>query len=253
MFLFGVAYPAPIDLPTSVKGLQGKLWSWEEGDELTENIELSLAGEFDFVNERELEELDAEVEGNIYAGKAILTFADRIDLYGTFGEARDIKYKAKILGTDVKFDLDNEFVWGVGLNMLLYDWKDYGIKLFVDGKYREIQEMDYKSVTVNGITYSKAQIGGKINAEWKEWQVALGVSKQFKFLIPYMGVKYSDVDASAKATIGGATYDLGSTGGDKVVGVFIGCSIVPAEQFSIDLEGRFIDEKAFTVRATYKF
>ena len=43
--------------------------------------------------------------------------------------------------------------------------------------------------------------------------------------MPYVGVKLSDVDASARATIGGITYDLGDTESDKIFGVFVGCSI----------------------------
>lgn len=61
------------------------------------------------------------------------------------------------------------------------------------------------------------------------------------------------MEASVKATYAGTTYDLGSADADKVVGLFVGCAITPFESFSIDLQGRFIDETAFTVKATYKF
>jgi len=208
--------------------------------------------ETDFVTERELDELDAKVEGNLYTAKLIFSSAEKFDFYVNFGQAQDIEYKATILGRDVKFDLEDEFTWGAGISYV-FTSDDDAFQIGLDTKYRQITDIDYDSVTIDGTTYKKSQLGGKTAAKWKEWQVALIVGKKFNYFVPYAGVKYSDVDASAKAIVSGSTYDLGSTDSESKVGIFIGCSITPTEQFSIDLEGRFIDEEAFMVSVVYKF
>lgn len=249
MFLFSLAYAAPIDLPSNLKGLEGKIWSYNDDPE---QIEVSLGIETDFVSERELSDLDAKVEGNFYTTKLVFSNVKKFDFYVNIGQVQNIEYKATILGRNVKFDLKDKFTWGVGVSYELTS-EDDPLQIGIDTKYREVMGMDYESVILDGTTYSKSQLGGKVDAEWQEWQVAFLIGKKFNYFIPYAGVKYSDVDTSAEATVSGTTYDLGSTDSESKVGVFVGCSIIPTEQFSIDLEGRFIDEEAFTVRATYKF
>jgi len=249
MFLFGIVYAAPVNLPSSIKGLKGKIWNHEYD---LEQIEVSVGVEADFVAERELDELDAEVEGNLYTAKLIFSSAEKFDFYVNLGQAQDVKYKATILGSDVEFDLEDEFIWGAGISYA-FTSDDDSFQIGVDAKYRQITDIDYDSITIDGTTYKKSQLGGKTAAKWKEWQVALIISKKFNYFVPYAGVKYSDVDASAKAIVSGTTYDLGSTDSESKVGIFVGCSIIPIEQFSIDLEARFIDETAFTARVSFKF
>lgn len=245
----GFLYAAPVDVPTETQGLEGNIFKNKEL-----GIGLSVAGEADFLSERELDEANGEVEGKLYTTKIILTLADRFDIYGIFGQAQDMEYKEKVLGSDVKFELEDKFTWGVGLNALIYEWKDYGVKFFADGKYRAVNDIDYESVTVDGVQYSKSQLTGtKVDADWEEWQVAFGIAKKFEYFMPYFGVKYSDIKASAKVTVGSTTYDAGSANSDNIIGLFVGCAITPIKALSIDLQGRFIDETAFTVKATYKF
>ena len=229
MFLLSLLYAAPINLPSSIKGLKGKIWSYEYE---SEQIEVSVGVETDFVTERELDELDAKVEGNLYTAKLIFSSAEKFDFYVNFGQAQDIEYKATILGSDVKFDLEDEFTWGAGISYV-FTSDDDPFQIGLDTKYRQITDIDYDSVTIDGTTYKKSQLGGKAAAKWKEWQVALIVGKKFNYFVPYAGVKYSDVDASAKAIVSGSTYDLGSTDSESKVGIFIGCSITPTEQFSM--------------------
>ena len=243
------AYAAPVNLPSYIVGTKGKIWSYEFD---TEQLEVSVGAEADFVDKRKLDELDAKVEGNLYTAKVLFTSAEKFDFYVNIGQAQDIKYKATILGNNVKFDLEDEFVWGVGISYA-FTSNDDPLQVGIDTKYRQITDLDYNSVTIDGNTYSKNQLGGEANAKWKEWQVALIVGKKFNHFIPYTGVKYSDVDASAKAIVSGTTYDLGSTDSEKKVGVFVGCSVIPTEQFSIDVQGRFIDETAFKASITFKF
>lgn len=243
-------YAAPVDVPTAVQGLKSKVF---ESKDL--GLALSVGAEGDFVNERELDELDGEAKFNAWGGKVILSLVDRFDLYTTLGQVMNPEYKEKILGSNVTFELEDKFFWGVGLNALLYEQKDWGVKLFADAKFRSVDDMGCEALVINGTRYTKSQLAGtELNAKWEEWQVALGVAKQLaNYFIPYAGIKFSGVEASAKATYSGTTYDLGSADADKVVGLFVGCAITPLESLSIDLQGRFIDETAFSVKGTFKF
>lgn len=247
-----IVYSAPINLPSSIEDLEGQIWSHEF---TSSPIEISAGIEIDFVTKRELDELEAEVKGNFYTAKLLFLGTEdteKFDWYVNFGQAQDIEYKTAILGSDVKFDLEDEFVWGLGVSYA-FTSKDDSLQIGIDAKYRQIRGMDYNSVTINDIAYSKSQLGGKLDAKWKEWQVALLIGKEFDYFIPYVGIKYSDVDASAKVIISGTTYDAGSTDSENKFGMFVGCSITPIEQISIELQGRFIDEEAFTVGILYKF
>ena len=255
---FGIAHSASVDIPLNVNEIKGKIWSYEEGEEIEEGIEFSLAAEADFLASRKLNHLDGKVKVNIYSGKFIYSFADIVDIYGILGQTNDVEYKAKILNSDVTFNLKDTFIWGAGMRAPIYELKDnYGaesiFKIFVDVKYQQINDMDYKSVTINNTTYHKSDIGGNIKAKWEEYQISLGISKKIGHFVPYSGLMYSHVKASAKAIVSGTTYNLGSDRADKTTGVFVGCSFVPTDQFSIDLQGRFIADEAFTVKATYKF
>lgn len=253
MVIFFIAsqavYSAPINLPSTIKGIKGEIFSYEH-EPL--QIEVSAGLEADFVTKRKLDELNAKIEGNLYTAKLLFSSAEKFDLYVNLGHARDIEYKANILGSSVKFDLEDEFVWGTGISYV-FTSQDDPLQIGIDGNYRRITDMDYTGLCVDDATYSKSQLGGKVNAKWREWQVALIVGKKFDLFIPYVGVKYSDVKASAKAIVSGSTYDLGSTDSKHKVGVFAGCSIVPVEQLSIDIQGRFIDETAITAGVSYKF
>jgi len=258
MFLLSLLYAAPVDLPSAMKDLRSIT---QQGETIEESkIAFLFDGEFDYVEERELSlSSDAEVKGKFYTGKIIYSFLNKIDIYGIFGQAHGIKGKATIEGSNYKVNLEDKFTWGAGLNAILYEWEDYGIKFFSDFKYRRTRNMDVDSVTVDGTTYDRDKIIVDVKGKWEEVQFALGIGKQFNFsledieysLIPYIGMKYSDLDFSAKTTVSGTTYEL-SSDSDKEIGTFLGCSIA-SETASVDLEARFGDETAFTARISFKF
>lgn len=160
----GFLYAAPVDIPTTVQGLKSKVF---ENKEL--GLTLSVGAEGDFVNERELDESDGEAEFNAWGGKIILSLIDRFDLYTTLGQVVDPEYKEKILGSDVTFELEDKFFWSVGLNALLYEQKDWGVKLFADAKFRSVDDMDYEALIIDGTRYTKSQLAGtELDAKWEE-------------------------------------------------------------------------------------
>ena len=243
------AFAAPVNLPEGLKGKEGLLLA----KDWSENVDLSVSYFYDNVFKRELAKNAGKVDFNTMGGKITLSLLNKFDIYAMLGELMSPEWK-DILGLDVKSSLQDKFMWGVGANAIIYEWEQQGIAIFGDGNYRRATGIDYDSVTVNGITYSKSQLTGtSASARWEEWQFALGVSKKFKYFIPYAGVKYSDVRAAAKVTASGTTYDLGTASSKSKVGPFVGVSIIPTKGVSIDVCGRFVDEQAISVGATVRF
>jgi len=238
---YSVANAAPIGNPAKP--------ILEKGD-----TPFKVGTELDFVTERDLDVSDEDVTVenlNWYAGKISYALADRVEPYVLLGAANG-EFSEKYSGVDLKYETETAFAWGLGATVLLKEFNN-GIRLGIDGRYRQV-EPDIDEITLNGVSYSPGDAGiSSLSAEYKEWQVALGISKEIGQFVPYGGIKYNDVEASLKATISGTTYTTDDINSDGVVGIFVGCDFLPTENLSIGVEGRFIDETAFTVSANYRF
>lgn len=237
-------FASPINLPTGIKG--------QEGLGLGNNLPAGISAGFlyDHVDKRELNKDSGKVDFDMMGGKIILSVMNTFDIYTMLGATQNTEYKASDSGSDYVFSLGDNFMWGFGASAIIHEWKDAEIQIFGDGNYREARNIDVDSATVDG---APATLAGTISAKWQEWQVALGISKKFQYFIPYLGVKYSDVRASAQATVSGDAYDSGSVSSEGKVGPFIGVSIIPAKWLSVDVNGRFVDETAVSVATTIKF
>lgn len=258
-------YSAPVDLPSAVKGDKG-LFSQDENqknvfrghyeavEDWLDAISASLSVEYEDVQERKFDRADGEMEGKIYKGKATVSFGGKLDLYAFGGQTNDFQYHANIQNSDIIFNLDDEIIWGGGLNAVLYEWEDSAVKLFIDGKYRQMEDADYSSVIVNGTTFNKDQLTAPTtDAKYREWQGALGLSAKIGYFTPYFGVTYSEIKAKAEATAGGTTYALGTAKSDTNVGPFCGISLAPTKGISLEGQARFLNEQSFSGSATIRF
>jgi hypothetical protein len=246
----GVVHAAPVQM---VGSQSAQVMKPENSQHLWYNEEytLSIGAHYDWLSERELEDgVDAEM--NSYVGKLSLDYKDRLSIYATLGQTSDASFKEKGAANTYEFFLKDSSIWGVGVAVKLLTVEDIGIDLIGDANYRQADGMEVERFTINGITQSITP-GLSREADWKEWQVALGISKTFDKFTPYAGVKYSDVDAEATTTYSGTTVHSADVGADNNVGVFVGVTIAPLEGLSFDIQGRFIDEEAVTVSANYKF
>ena len=239
--LSSMGYGATVEIPYALKAVTAEV---PTGDKL------SIEFEVDSVSKRNMKKFGAQAKADIAAFKFIYTTDYAIDFYATLGNAMNIEYKYD-LGT---FDLDDQMCWGVGLNWVIFidELEDLEVWPFLDLNYREITGMGYNSLTAGGVSYSKSQLLNTSSADWNEWQGALGIGKNFEACLVYLGIKYSDVQASARATAGGTVYDLARTQSDDNVGVFIGL-VLPIDKIKVAAEVRFIDESAYSIKATYKF
>jgi len=82
----------------------------------------------------------------------------------------------------------------------------------------------------------------------QEWQIAPYVAKKLGNFIPYLGVKYSDQRINYKDE----DMKMKMKATDNF-GVFLGTDYKIGKNFSLNIEGRFIDETAMSVGATYRF
>jgi len=268
MFLLAAGqclYSAPVDIPTGIKTNKGIFPKGEDeqvvfkrhydvANDWLDSISASISAEYEAIEERELDGANSELEAKVYTGKATLSFYDSIDVYVFGGQTDDFEYRARIQGRDVIFNLEDEIIWGGGINAVLYEWEDAGIQLFFDGKYRQIEDADYSSVVVGNTTFQNSQLTTPtVDAEYREWQAALGLSGKIGYFIPYFGVSYSDVKAKARATAGGITYDLDTREAEENIGPFCGLTIVPIDGVSLSGQARFLSEQAFSGNATIRF
>lgn len=99
-------------------------------------------------------------------------------------------------------------------------------------------------------TYASAEEEMLWNAKVtvQEWQIAPYVAKKLGNFVPYFGVKYSDQRSNYKDEDTKIKIKA-----DDNFGVFLGTDYKIGKNFSLNIEGRFIDETAMTVGATYRF
>jgi hypothetical protein len=237
-------FASPINLPTGIKG--------QDGVGLISNLPVGLSAGFlnDYVGERDLNKNSGKASFDMIGGIIDLSILNRFDVYTMLGSMQSPEIK----GTGYTLNFSDDFMWGVGADAVIYDWKAPGIQFFGDGNFREANSLGLDSFTYNGTTYNKSQFNSVLtaNGKWEEWQAALGVSKKFEYVIPYGGIVYSDVKTSGKVSVLGKTVS-GSANSKNKVGPFVGVSIIPTKWLSIDITGRFVAEEAVSVAATVKF
>lgn len=78
-----------------------------------------------------------------------------------------------------------------------------------------------------------------------EWHIAPFVAKDFGKVVPYLGVKYSQLEIEPE--------DGDSIDAEENVGIFVGANFKLNERFYLNLEGRFIDETAASLAAMCAF
>lgn len=254
MFIFStvVVYAAPVGNVAKANILKKGLIIKDEASKFGVAIE----PEVDIVFDRNLEDQAGDTKYGFYGGKTGLIFGNRAVLYGICGAA-NAEQKFRISGREIEWETETDLVWGAGATLIIYekeiDIREKGIlTIGIDGRYRR-SDLDTDKIIVDGTNYNlpDATISGT-KFDSSEWQVALGVSYQMDKLIPYAGVKYSDIRGKAETTISATEYSRDFETEHKT-GIFAGCDILITDSVSAYAEGRFIDETALSAGATIRF
>lgn len=200
--------------------------------------------------------------------KASYGLFDSLDVYVRLGVAKP-DYAEKVGGTWTdsggappadqgtftgvgKLKGDNAFAYGFGMKGT-YDLKNDWL-VGCDVQYLS-HKNDYKTSGTLTVYDSAGNMVMEEPGEWKgeitfyEWHVAPYVAKKLGNFVPYLGARYSDARMSDKDEWGTKT----KIKADDNFGVFLGTDYKIGENWKLNLEGRFIDETAMSVGATYKF
>lgn len=189
-----------------------------------------------------------KIESDQYFIRGKYGIFDRLEVYADYGN------------TGMFFDYDNthyddewdrDYFWGIGLAGEIFKAEN-GVKIGFDVHYATGKN-DLKNLEgqPNTVVFTG-------DMRWKEWHTALFASKQFKFLEPFAGVKYSDYKHHQNASVtftdtgGWVTEDLDYKSEDKV-GIFVGTKLNFKESFSFTVQGRFLDEEGIGCSLGYRF
>ena len=96
--------------------------------------------------------------------------------------------------------------------------------------------------------YNVENIGMKL--DYQEVEFALVISKEIGDFVPYCGVKHSKVEMEIPEN--SLTYQIDMENEDNL-GVFVGFDFLIQETSSLNLEGRFLDEQAFSITFNFGF
>ncbi len=246
MFVTGVSYAAPVRLPSNAGKTDAVLGSMGNGKVL-----IGVGAEYDKVDSVKFEDSAGKAEFDMAGVVLSLTYDKWVSVYGTYGRVMNPQFSGND-GADYKLEFDESDMWGVGANSLLYE--NEGLEFFTDVSYRATSDFDVNTFTYGSTTYTKADLlpGASLTGKWEEWQVALGASKTFGMFKPYAGVKYSDVKFTAKAAASGDSVSESANSKDNI-GAFLGVIINPSKGLEFNIQGRFLDETAGLLSATFKF
>ena len=217
-----------------------------------------IAGpETDLSWDRNLKNQKDDTEYFFYGGKIGLLLMDRFIPYSILGAAKAKKQTFQVNSNKVQWETDYDFVWGAGGTLMLYETEPGQVgegilNVGVDGRYRQ-SHLDIDAVVLDGAT-KKSGAAGLTSAkfELEEWQIALEVAYQYKQVVPYVGVKFSDATGEAVATIDGTKYK-NDFDADSNFGIFCGGDIIINDSITANIEGRFINETALSLAGTVRF
>jgi len=245
----GAVYAAPVGLTSEADATKAE-WSYND-------VTASIGFIVDSL-ERSIDIDTGEFEMSAYAARLGLNITERFNFYVDLGEAKDMELSCVIMGETIKYEFDDDFLWGIGGNALIYRW-DNGLEVGVNAAYRQA-DMTLSKAYVDSAQYDIADLTNVKDGEYQDYHVACELAWKTEHLIPYIGVRYSDIEVDGYFEEGGEAKNAQGENSSENIGAFVGVTITPrfegspkSEQISINLEGRFIDEEAFSVGVNYKF
>ncbi|MCX5701358.1 MAG: outer membrane beta-barrel protein [Candidatus Omnitrophica bacterium] len=243
---------------------------------------LAIGLDQEFVFDRDMKDTGATVEGgedvtiagtakteidNMYRTmvKASYGLFENLDIYVKLGTA-DFKATSKQSGTwddgedtgtwnaSEEFNSNNALAYGFGMKgtySLENDWIIGCEAQYLRHKHDKMKmagSMNVYDDVGDLIADESGTDSWEADTTIQEWQVAPYIAKKIGDFIPYLGVKYSDLRANYKDEDGKLKLKA-----DDNFGVFVGTDYKIGENWKLNLEGRFVDETAMSVGATYKF
>jgi len=237
-YIAGICFAAPVGNPAGPVLLEGSY-----------PVKFSLEAET--VLERKLASgnvANPTFNGTFYTGKFSLYVGNKLDVYGIVGLG-DGKVK-KFPDENYIIESKMAALWGLGISYVLreFEFMDGLLRIGVDAKYRQFEpDMDVVKYYREPISTRNQKL------TFKEWQASLGFAYQYKKLIPYLGLKYSDVDSQIHFNNGSTTYSDKTVTSKNNFGLFYGLDIIVKDNVSFNIEGRSLDEEAANLGLNARF
>lgn len=188
--------------------------------------------EGEYVVERELKRGELE-DGQSHAVKMAYGVGPG-EVYGLLGATEfEVNQTA-----NTHYNTDYGFLYGGGARAQLWNNLE-GTAIGVDGRYRR-SEPDVDEAMIGGTSVTRSDV------TYQDWQVALGISQEIGNVVPYGGVKYSDVDISDVSGFADAE-------SDHVIGPFAGVTAMATENLAFNIEGHYYDETSVTGGVTWQY
>lgn len=248
-----VVYAAPVGLTSEADATKGELWA-------DKDIGITAGIIVDIVSERKISMDSGAFEMDAFLLRLGASYLDRVNVFVDLGTANDMEFSYTIAGQQYVTKFDDEFMWGIGANALIYRW-DNDFEIGVHGSYRKA-DMNMEETTIDGVNHKRTSGGmtSIVDGDFTEIQGAVELAWKKELFTPYIGIKYSDVEVDARFTLYGTLRDANDKNAVNNVGIFLGLTMTPnmdselfGERLAINVEGRFIDEEAISIAASYRF
>lgn len=151
----------------------------------------------------------------------------------------------------VEFDGDYGFALGGGAKVRALELANITVVASAEYLYYRVGG----TYAADGTSLSDPALLGvphKVAATLKEWQAGVAAGSRFWMFSPYAGFKYSGAGLDAKLTSKKLTSTL-KAGAAGHFGLFGGVDAALTELTTLSVEGRILDEKAFTVGLNFMF
>ncbi|MCX5692170.1 MAG: hypothetical protein NTX47_00550 [Candidatus Omnitrophica bacterium] len=229
------------------------------------DVKMKAGFDVEFISKKRLDtssdDTNAKLEGQNVNFKFSMNYSDVLEPYVKIGTS-NLRVKWEQHGQNIVVDAKPGLVLGGGLKARLWEFASTGIKLTLDGQYKDTQ-LDFDTAKIDGSASLASATSETFNI--KEWQISLLASKKFIFplgiqdcyTVPYMGVTYSDSEVNVKFTQSGTgiLYSTYTASNKDPIGVVVGCDIIPSltSWYLLSFELRLINEIAFSLSGTMKF
>jgi len=235
-------------------------------DSYESDVKMKASFDVEFISKKELhaspaDDTNARIEGQNANLKFSMNYSNVLEPYIKIGTS-NLRVKWEEHNQNIQVDAKPGFVLGGGLKAKLWEFVSTGIKLTMDGQYKDTQ-LDFDKAKIGGSTSTASATNETFNI--KEWQISLLASKKFIFpmgiqdcyTVPYMGVTYSDseVNVEFSQSTTGLLYSTYNASDKNPIGIVIGCDIIPSlsSWYLMSFELRLINETAFSLSGTMKF
>jgi hypothetical protein len=270
LFFASASFAATVGGPADMTVPEAAFFSKEDAVEYTmdsyeSDVKMKAGFDVEFITKKRLDtasdDTDAKIEGQNVNLKLSANYMDVLEPYVKIGTS-NLRVKWQQHSQNIVVDAQPGLVIGGGLKAKLWEFASTGIKLTVDGQYKDTQ-LDIDDAKIDG---SEAVAAAKNETfDIQEWQISLLASKKFVFplgiqdcyTVPYMGVTYSDSEVNVEFTqsSSGLLYSTYEASNKDPIGIVLGCDIIPSlsSWYLLSFELRLINETAFSVSGTMRF